>query len=495
MTLSKPPAPTNPEPERRSFRHSVVVLHAPTDESVGTRVLVEGSLEFGRGRPGVPPDAAEDRLLSRKHARFAADRGMFEIEDLGSSNGTFVNGERVEKAALGAGDVVEIGEFALLVDPAFPRRERKPHPRLVGTSEAILSHVEAIETVAAQDKNVILYGPAGAGKSLAVQELHRASRRKGALVVAPCDRPAETVKILSELLRDDGSLADAFGGTLVLDSIDRARKEDVRKLPSVLGLSRERGIRVVLCSRASPMDLSSELEEYAQILQGIAPLEVPPLDARREDIPRLLRHFFEPLGASAPELSREFVAKLVRGSGGEVDDLPFEQQVLARAMGRTEFPDNVRGLFSQLDTCLGFAAIGGDLSDVDSPGDDDDEEQQPIPMRPARVARDGTYVQVERERVHLRGRRALRTMLAALVESALHTPWESVPVADLFARGWPGEEPDALSAAARVYLAMSTLRRVGLEGHLERTQIGYRLVWSADIEVVEPKPTTARPEE
>lgn len=489
MTPSKPPAPEPRDLERRAFRHSVVVLHAPTMESVGLRVVIDGALEFGRGGPGTPPDAAEDRLLSRAHARFSAERGVFEVEDLGSMNGTFVNGDRVAKAALGAGDVVELGEFALLVDPAFPRRERKPHPRLVGTSEAILSHVESLETVAAGDKNVILYGPAGAGKSLAVQELHRASRRKGALVVAPCDRPAEIVKILSELLRDDGSLADAFGGTLVLDSIDRARKEDVKKLPSVLGLSRERGIRVVLCSRSSPMDLSSDLEEYAQILQGIAPIEVPALDARREDIPRLLRHFFEPLGASAPELSREFVAKLVRGSGGDDDDLPFEQQVLARAMGKTEFPDNVRGLFAQLDTCLGFAAIGGDLSDVDSPGDDDEEAEPPPPMRPARVARDGTYVQVERERVHLRGRRALRSMLAALVESCLTTPWESVPVADLFARGWPGESPEPLSAAARVYLAMSTLRRVGLEGHLERTQVGYRLVWSADLEIVEPKPS------
>ncbi len=482
--------PENPtaEPERRPFRHSVVVLHAPSSETVGARLVVDPRLEFGRSGEGLTEDAVEDRLLSRKHARFSSDRGVFEVEDLGSMNGTFVNGERIEKAALGAGDVVELGEFALIVDPAFSRRERAPHPRIVGTSEAVLSHVEAIELVAPSDRNAILHGPAGAGKSLAVQELHRVSRRKGALVVAPCDRPGEIVKILSELLRDDGSLADAFGGTLVLDSIDRARREDVRKLPSVLGLSRERGIRVLLCSRSSPMDLSNDFEEYAQILHGVAAIEVPALEARREDIPRLVRHFFAPLGSSAPELSRDFVAKLVRGTATDPVDLPFEQAVLARAMGKTSFPDNVRGLFAQLDTCLGFAAIGGDLSDVDAPGDEDDPEPEPPLMRPAKVARDGTYVQVERERVHLRGRRALRSMLALLVGNALTTPWEAVPVAELFAQGWPDDPAHALSAAARVYLAMSTLRRVGLEGHLERTQVGFRLVISADLDIVEPKP-------
>jgi len=487
MPSSKIPDPESPS-ERQAFRHSLVVLHSPTDASVGARIVLDGAFEFGRGKPRLPPDAASDRLLSRNHARFSSETGVFELEDLGSANGTFVNGERVEKAALGAGDVVELGEFALLVDPAFPRRERAAHPRIVGTSEAVLSHVEAIEAAGPEDSNVILYGPAGAGKSLAVQELHRTSRRKGALVVAPCDRPGEIVKILSELLRDEGSLTDAFGGTLVLDSIDRARREDVRKLPSVLGLSRERGIRVVLCSRSSPLDLTSDLEEYAHILEGIVPIAVPALDARREDIPRLVRHFFAPLGASAPELSRDFVAKLVRGNANDADDLPFEQAVLARAMGKTTFPDNVRGLFAQLDTCLGFAAIGGDLSDVDAPGDDDDEEPERPPMRPAKVARDGTYVQVERERVHLRGRRALRSMLALLVANALTTPWESVPVPALFGQGWPDDRPDALAAAARVYLAMSTLRRVGLEGHLERTRVGYRLVISADLDIVEPKP-------
>lgn len=486
MSDSSPPLPSRPsDPIRVPFKHSVVVLHAPSETSIGSRIVVDGVLTFGRGAPGLPPDAAFDRLLSRKHATFSSEGSVFEVEDCGSSNGTFVNGERVEKAALAAGDVVEVGEFALIVDPAFPRRERRPHPRIVGTSEAISSHVEAIENLAASERNIVLHGPAGSGKSLAAQELHRASRRKGALVVVSCDRPGEIARVVTELLRDEGSLADAFGGTIVLDSIDRARTEDLRKLPSVFGLSRERGIRLVACSRRSVMDLSQTRDEYAQLTNGTISLEVPALDARREDIPLLVRHFFAPLGDDAPEVTREFVAKLVRGGSNDDDDLPAEQAVLARAMGKTVFPDNVRGLFAQLDVCLGLASIGGDLSDVDQPGDDDEDEPPPPEQKPAKVARDGTFVQVGRERVHLRGRKALKSILAALVESALTTPWEAVPVRELFAKAWPEETVDALSAAARVYLAVSTLRRVGLEGHVERTCIGYRLVASADLEIVE----------
>ncbi len=478
------PAARPSDPVRVSFKHSVVVLHAPSETSIGARIVVDGVVSFGRGAEGLPPDAAFDRLLSRKHAKFSSEGTVFEVEDCGSSNGTFVNGERVQKAALAAGDVVEVGEFALIVDPAFPRRERKPHPRIVGASEAISSHVEAIENLSGSERNVVLHGPAGSGKSLAAQELHRASRRKGALVVVSCDRPGEIVRVVGELLRDDGSLADAFGGSLVLDSIDRARTEDLRKLPSVFGLSRERGIRVVMCSRRSAMDLSQTREEYAQLVSGTISLEVPALDARREDIPLLVRHFFASLGDDAPEVTREFVAKLVRGGVSDDEGLSEEQAVLARAMGKTVFPDNVRGLFAQLDVCLGLASIGGDLSDVDQPGDDDDDEPPPE-QKPAKVARDGTFVQVGRERVHLRGRKALKSILAALVESALSTPWEAVPVGELFAKAWPDETVDGLSSAARVYLAISTLRRVGLEGHVERTCTGYRLIASADLEIVE----------
>lgn len=51
---------------------------------------------------------AED-LVSRRHARFAVEDGVVTLQDLGSTNGTFLNGQRVKKARLAEGDRVLIG--------------------------------------------------------------------------------------------------------------------------------------------------------------------------------------------------------------------------------------------------------------------------------------------------------------------------------------------------------------------------------------------------
>src|SRR5688500_13180966 len=50
-----------------------------------------------------------EEMVSRKHARIALQNGVINIEDLGSTNGTFVNGEKVQKGTLREGDRVLIG--------------------------------------------------------------------------------------------------------------------------------------------------------------------------------------------------------------------------------------------------------------------------------------------------------------------------------------------------------------------------------------------------
>lgn len=55
-------------------------------------------------------------LVSRLHCRFSLDdRNRLDVEDLGSTNGTWVNGRRVERAPLMAGDKIKVGriEFAV----------------------------------------------------------------------------------------------------------------------------------------------------------------------------------------------------------------------------------------------------------------------------------------------------------------------------------------------------------------------------------------------
>jgi pSer/pThr/pTyr-binding forkhead associated (FHA) protein len=56
-----------------------------------------------------------EEMVSRKHAVFRYESGVLTVQDLGSTNGTFVNGERIEKAVLREGDRVLVGTSILRV--------------------------------------------------------------------------------------------------------------------------------------------------------------------------------------------------------------------------------------------------------------------------------------------------------------------------------------------------------------------------------------------
>lgn len=56
-----------------------------------------------------------DASVSRQHAEIAFDGDRVSIRDLGSSNGTFVNGKKVPQADLRAGDVVTLGKFVFVL--------------------------------------------------------------------------------------------------------------------------------------------------------------------------------------------------------------------------------------------------------------------------------------------------------------------------------------------------------------------------------------------
>jgi hypothetical protein len=66
--------------------------------------------------------------ISRKHCRIIRDGDSLRLEDLGSSNGTFHNGRRVQEAVLGAGDTIQVGpvSFVLQVDGVPADDEIKP---------------------------------------------------------------------------------------------------------------------------------------------------------------------------------------------------------------------------------------------------------------------------------------------------------------------------------------------------------------------------------
>ncbi|AGC44329.1 FHA domain-containing protein [Myxococcus stipitatus DSM 14675] len=77
-----------------------------------THALAESLTELGRGQEATL--RLRDRSVSRNHARIHHDEGVFTLEDLGSPNGVYVNGQRVrEQMPLTDGDVVELGRTLL----------------------------------------------------------------------------------------------------------------------------------------------------------------------------------------------------------------------------------------------------------------------------------------------------------------------------------------------------------------------------------------------
>lgn len=88
---------------------------APEDAGLTFRLLPNTLKTVGRApRADFVVDAA---LVSRVHCRLTLDNaGKLEIEDLGSTNGTFVNGQKVGKTTLSDGDKLTIGRVEFVVN-------------------------------------------------------------------------------------------------------------------------------------------------------------------------------------------------------------------------------------------------------------------------------------------------------------------------------------------------------------------------------------------
>lgn len=92
---------------------SLVVKEGPL---AGRRIEVDAELVVGREDAGL---TIEDEEISRRHAAFRLRDGALEIEDLGSTNGTHVNGSRISgPTRLSGGDSVKLGKTVLEVEAA-----------------------------------------------------------------------------------------------------------------------------------------------------------------------------------------------------------------------------------------------------------------------------------------------------------------------------------------------------------------------------------------
>jgi hypothetical protein len=150
----------------------------------GARFVVEPTAP-GRMLIGTSP-ACElrltDREVSRRHAAVETNGGQLLLEDLGSSNGTFVAGLQVLEVLLSGGETVRLGQSELRVERL--REQGRPAApasfafgRLIGESVAMRRLYPLCERLAQSDVPVLIEGETGTGKELLAEALHEKSAR------------------------------------------------------------------------------------------------------------------------------------------------------------------------------------------------------------------------------------------------------------------------------------------------------------------------------
>ncbi len=164
---------------------------------------------FGRG--GDCHLCLEDDEVSRRHCSILVSRGEVVLKDLGSANGTLVNGRLVEQVNLNSGDVVRVGksELRLSSQEADTSSSDKTQMHAVGKVDAVThrlrglgwsSKIMLIMLVAALISHALVAWPLiSEQRKMASQE---ALRKAGALVTALAALSQEALRIGDEMLLD-----------------------------------------------------------------------------------------------------------------------------------------------------------------------------------------------------------------------------------------------------------------------------------------------------
>jgi DNA-binding NtrC family response regulator len=260
----------------------------------------------------------EDRAASRHHFEIQYTERGYLVIDLNSTNGTFLDGRRVERAYLSTGSQVRAGQTVVTFSPIDEELTVEPDrdgelEGMVGQSVKMRQIFGLLKKIAPMDVSVIIQGETGTGKELVARAVHQLSARKrGPMVVLDCGAIPPNL-IESELFGHEkgaftgaiasrpGAFERASGGTIFLDELGELRTDLQPKLLRVLENREVRrvggndvieiDVRVIA---ATNRDLVKEIangnfREDLYFRLSVINIQLPPLRQRREDIPHIIR--------------------------------------------------------------------------------------------------------------------------------------------------------------------------------------------------------------
>jgi DNA-binding NtrC family response regulator len=290
------------------------------------------------GRGSASQLRLEHATVSREHAELYRQGPIYALKDCGSTNGTYLNGERIEHSAIGPGSVIRIGEFVGVVVEVPRSTEVASFGELAAGligGPTLAARMAEVKAAARTDVPVMIIGDTGTGKERVARAIHEWSGRAGRFHALNCsalpdglaeaelfghERGAFTGAERSRI----GHLRAAHRGTLFLDEAAELPLAIQAKLlraieeREVLPLGATEvvaiDVRIVAAAREpfeSYVAAKSFREDLYERLAGFH-VTVPRLRDRREEIPALFRHLMTKHGAGRqPEVDAGFIEHLL----------------------------------------------------------------------------------------------------------------------------------------------------------------------------------------
>jgi hypothetical protein len=443
---------------------ALVVVHHPNATFLGLRrvVLPKASVDLGRETGAFGDGSLDHPLISRFHARVSVDaRGTCLVNDLGSANGTWLDGVRVVSTVAQVGSIIRVGPVLLAVQHA---------PASYATRRSTRAPIIAYSTAQCIQRLRLMLSEGG----LLLVDYHSAEQTLTYVEWLAGELSLDYRGLVAEANAKQICSLLTHPSVVVVDGRECPANKlpDLQRELSSPALKTAHGSCLLLCPQRDVHSADHESSERH------AMFSLPSLAARIEDIPWLIKAALSKADLPAATVDHALAFRLLRASWPEnVEGLHRWTAMAARRWGNGEMTVSDEDL-----KFTGEPTRPASVADASAQHSSLGTSSITTPL--LRLSQHGSWFVLNDEPiVDLRTRFALSRILRTLIQQHLVDPHETVSIDALVGAGWPGEKLLGDSGTNRLYVAVATLRKLGLRDAVERREGGYRLAphWKIEL--------------